>query len=105
MPEEYRPAELKGFVFDYLIEKEYEIDVYAEEVLEERIRMMLGAKSSNPIRDSVAIGKEGIKNAEKELPKLLQRWQLQEIMKMQTSWFCIEKISSEFEIDLNRLLE
>ena len=59
-PEEYRPAELKGFVFDYLIEKDYEIDVYADEVLEERIRMMLGTKSTNPIRDSIAIGKEGI---------------------------------------------
>jgi len=73
LPEEYRPAELKGFVFDYLIEKEYEIDVYAEEVLEERIRMMLGAKSSNPIRDSVAIGKEGIKNAEKRAAKTLTK--------------------------------
>ena len=73
LPEEYRPAELKGFVFDYLIEKEYEIDVYAEEVLEERIRMMLGTKSSNPIRDSIAIGKEGIKNAEKRAAKTLTK--------------------------------
>ena len=73
LPEEYRPAELKGFVFDYLIEKEYEIDVYADEVLEERIRMMLGAKSENPIRDSVAIGKEGIKKAEKRAAKNLAK--------------------------------
>lgn len=73
LPEEYRPAELKGFVFDYLIEKEYEIDVYADEVLEERIRMMLGTKSSNPIRDSIAIGKEGIKNAEKRAAKTLTK--------------------------------
>ena len=73
LPEEYRPAELKGFVFDYLIEKDYEIDVYADEVLEERIRMMLGAKSMNPIRDSIAIGKEGIKSAEKRAAKNLTR--------------------------------
>lgn len=73
LPEEYRPAELKGFVFDYLIEKDYEIDVYADEVLEERIRMMLGAKTTNPIRDSIAIGKEGIKNAEKRAAKNLTK--------------------------------
>jgi len=73
LPEEYRPAELKGFVFDYLIEKDYEIDVYADEVLEERIRMMLGAKTTNPIRDSIAIGKEGIKNAEKRAAKNLAK--------------------------------
>jgi len=73
LPEEYRPAELKGFVFDYLIEKDYEIDVYADEVLEERIRMMLGAKSENPIRDSIAIGKEGIKKAEKRAAQNLTR--------------------------------
>ena len=73
LPEEYRPAELKGFVFDYLIEKEYEIDVYADEVLEERIRMMLGTKSTNPIRDSIAIGKEGIRNAEKRAAKNLTK--------------------------------
>lgn len=73
LPEEYRPAELKGFVFDYLIEKDYEIDVYADEVLEERIRMMLGTKSTNPIRDSIAIGKEGIKSAEKRAAKNLTR--------------------------------
>ena len=73
LPEEYRPAELKGFVFDYLIEKDYEIDVYADEVLEERIRMMLGTKSANPIRDSIAIGKEGIKNAEKRAAKNLTK--------------------------------
>lgn len=73
LPDEYRPAELKGFVFDYLIEKEYEIDVYADEVLEERIRMMLGTKSMNPIRDSIAIGKEGIKNAEKRAAKNLTK--------------------------------
>jgi len=73
LPEEYHPAELKGFVFDYLIEKDYEIDVYADEVLEERIRMMLGTKSINPIRDSIAIGKEGIKNAEKRAAKNLTR--------------------------------
>ena len=69
LPEEYRAAELKGFVFDYLIEKDYEIDVYADEVLEERIRMMLGTKRENPIRDSIEIGKEGIKNAEKRAAK------------------------------------
>lgn len=73
LPEEYRPAELKGFVFDYLIEKDYEIDVYADEVLEERIRMMLGTKTTNPIRDSIAIGKEGIKNAEKRAAKNLTK--------------------------------
>ncbi len=73
LPEEYRPAELKGFVFDYLIEKDYEIDVYADEVLEERIRMMLGTKTTNPIRDSIAIGKEGIKNAEKRAAKNLAK--------------------------------
>ena len=73
LPEEYRPAELKGFVFDYLLEKEYEIDVYADEVLEERIRMMLGAKSENPIRDSIAIGKAGIKQAEKRAAKNLTK--------------------------------
>lgn len=73
LPEEYRPAELKGFVFDYLIEKDYEIDVYADEVLEERIRMMLGTKRENPIRDSIAIGKAGIKNAEKRAAKNLTR--------------------------------
>ena len=73
LPEEYRPAELKGFVFDYLIEMDYEIDVYADEVLEERIRMMLGAKSENPIRDSIAIGKEGIKKAEKRAAKNLAK--------------------------------
>ena len=73
LPEEYRPAELKGFVFDFLIEKDYEIDVYADEVLEERIRMMLGTKSTNPIRDSIAIGKEGIRNAEKRAAKNLTR--------------------------------
>ncbi len=73
LPEEYRPADLKGFVFDYLIEKDYEIDVFADEVLEERIRMMLGTKSANPIRDSIAIGKEGIKNAEKRAAKNLTK--------------------------------
>ena len=73
LPEEYRPADLKGFVFDYLIEKDYEIDVYADEVLEERIRMMLGTKSTNPIRDSIAIGKEGIRNAEKRAAKNLTK--------------------------------
>ena len=73
LPDEYRPAELKGFVFDYLIEKDYEIDVYADEVLEERIRMMLGAKSTNPIRDSITIGKEGIRNAEKRAAKNLTK--------------------------------
>jgi hypothetical protein len=73
LPEEYRPAELKGFVFDYLIEKDYEIDVYADEVLEERIRMMLGGKTTNPIRDSIAIGKAGIKNAEKRAAKNLTK--------------------------------
>ena len=73
LPEEYRPVELKGFVFDYLMEKDYEIDVYADEVLEERIRMLLRGKCENPIRDSIAIGKEGIKNAEKRAAKNLTR--------------------------------
>lgn len=73
LPEEYRPAELKGFVFDYLLGKDYEIDVYADEVLEERIRMMLRTKSENPIRDSIAIGKEGIRNAEKRAAKNLSK--------------------------------
>lgn len=73
LPEEYRPVELKGFVFDYLMEKDYEIDIYADEVLEERIRMLLRGKSENPIRDSIAIGEEGIKNAEKRAAKNLTR--------------------------------
>ena len=73
LPEEYRPVELKGFVFDYLMEKDYEIDVYADEVLEERIGMLLRGKSENPIRDSIAIGKEGIKNAEKRAAKNLTK--------------------------------
>ena len=60
-------------MFDYLIEKDYEIDVYANEVLEERIRMMLVTKSKNPIADSIAIGKEGIKSAEKRAAKNLTR--------------------------------
>jgi len=33
----------------------------------------LGTKSSNPIRDSIAIGKEGIKNAEKRAAKTLTK--------------------------------
>ena len=73
LPEEYRPAELKGFVFDYLIEKDYEIDVYADEILEERIRMLVASKSENPIRDSIRIGKEAIKNAEKRAAKNLSK--------------------------------
>ena len=73
LPEEYRSAELKGFVFDYLMEKDYEIDVYADEVLEKRIQMLLRGKCENPIRDSIAIGKEGIKNAEKRAAKNLTR--------------------------------
>lgn len=73
LPEEYRPGELKGFVFDYLMEKDYEIDVYADEVLEERIRMLMRGKSENPIRDSIAIGKEGVKNAEKRAAKNLTK--------------------------------
>lgn len=73
LPEEYRPAELKGFVFDYLIEKDYEIDVYADEILEERIRMLLASKCENPIRDSIRIGKEAIKNAEKRAARNLSK--------------------------------
>ena len=73
LPEEYRPAELKGFVFDYLIEKDYEIDVYADEILEERIRMLVASKSENPIRDSVRIGKDAIKSAEKRAAKNLSK--------------------------------
>ncbi len=73
LPEEYRPSELKGFVFDYLIEKDYEIDVYADEILEERIRMLLASKSENPIRDSIRIGKDAIKNAEKRAAKNLSK--------------------------------
>lgn len=73
LPEEYRPAELKGFVFDYLIEKDYEIDVYADEALEERIRILVASKCENPIRDSIRIGKEAIKNAEKRAAKNLSK--------------------------------
>lgn len=71
LPSEYKPAELKGFAYEYLIQEEYELEIPAVNVLEERIAHLIGAKEPDIIRATIDIIKGAINHAEERNSKIL----------------------------------
>ncbi len=71
LPNEYKPDDLKGFAYEFLLDREYEIDIEAADELDHRICAVILQKSENPISDSIDIVKEAVRNAEKRTARKL----------------------------------
>lgn len=71
LPSEYKAADLKGFVFEYLVSQEYDLELAADAVIDERLEAILAGNPADPISASVDMVKKAIVNAEKRNSKVL----------------------------------
>ncbi len=71
LPQEYRLEELKGFIYEYLVNTEYELEVNADRALDEKLAKIMALKPESPIDSAIAIAKTATEAAEARNSELL----------------------------------
>lgn len=71
LPSEYKAADLKGFIFEYLVAQEYDLEIAADAVINERLNALVAEENPNPIAAAIEIAKNAIRLAEKRNSKVL----------------------------------
>lgn len=71
LPSEYKATDLKGFVFEYLFEKEYDLEPAADEIIDKKLARLVDSGSEDIIKDAVEIAKQAIASAEKRNAKVI----------------------------------
>ncbi len=64
LPSEYGLDELKGFIYEYFVSNEYELEKTADNRLEEKLEKIMSMKPESPIDAAMAIAKSAVESAE-----------------------------------------
>lgn len=71
LPSEYKAVDLKGFIFEYLVEKEYDLELAADDVINKKLAKLVDEGSDDIITAALDIAKKAIASAERRNAKVI----------------------------------
>lgn len=71
LPSEYKAVDLKGFIFEYLYEKEYDLELAADDIINKKLAKLVNKGSDDIINAAVDIARKAVASAETRNAKVI----------------------------------